>query len=272
MKFKIILILVLIITKLANAQFNEKIINQKLVLAQKATISETLLQIGESFLGTPYEGGTLEGPEEKMVCKLDAFDCYTFVENVLAISLTKHANEKSFDNYINVLQNLRYRNGEIKGYPSRIHYFLEWVKLAEKRRILLDMTPALGRKTGKKINFMSQNRKLYPSFASNNELFEEILNMEKGLEKYPHYQISKTDFKIYEQLIKPGDIIAFTSTIAGLDVNHEGIAVRKNGKIHLMHASQEEKKVIVSEETLAEYLFRIKKHAGIMIVRVNDIK
>ena len=73
------------------AQFNQKLVEEKLKLPQKASIDETILQIGQTFLGLPYEGGTLEGPEEKLICKLDAFDCYTFVENVMAISLAKHS-------------------------------------------------------------------------------------------------------------------------------------------------------------------------------------
>ena len=256
----------------SSAQFNQKVIEEKLKLPQKPSISETLIQIGESFLGLPYEGGTLEGPEEKLVCKLDAFDCYTFVENVLAIALTKHSKNKSFQFYLQNLQNLRYRKGEIYGYTSRIHYFSEWVKLAEQRRILQDLTPVFGVKTGKKINFMSKNRILYPSFAKDQQIFEEVVEMEKSLEKYPQYQIAKADYKTYEQLIKSGDIISFTSSTPGLDVNHEGFAVWKNEKLYLMHASIEKKKVIISEETLQEYLFRIKKHSGIMLIRVNQPK
>jgi hypothetical protein len=58
--------------------------------------------------------------------------------------------------------------------------------------------------------------------------------------------------------------------VAGLDVNHEGFAIWQNGKLKLMHASLEQKKVIISDETLLEYMNRIKKHSGVMVLRVNQ--
>jgi hypothetical protein len=254
----------------ANAQFNQKLIGEKLTLPPQAKIEETICQIGKSFLGTPYEGGTLEGPEEKLVCKLDAFDCYTFVENVLAISLTKHSQNPTFENYIDKLIRLRYRNGNIDGYTSRIHYFAEWAKLAQAQKILVDMTPAFGEKMIKPINFMGTHRAYYPSFKTDNKIHAEVLQMEKKLEKYTFYYIKKENFSTYEAGIKNGDIIAFTSNVAGLDVNHEGFAIWQNGKLKLMHASLEQKKVIISDETLLEYMNRIKKHSGVMVLRVNQ--
>lgn len=251
------------------AQFNQKLVEEKLKLPQKASIDETILQIGQTFLGLPYEGGTLEGPEEKLICKLDAFDCYTFVENVMAISMTKHSEQPTFENYMRILQNLRYRNSKIDGYGSRIHYFTDWAKTAEKNNYLKDLSPTLGVKMDKSINFMSQHRNLYPSFAKDDKVLEDIVLMEKNLAKKTIYHIKKEDYSTYEPAIKTGDIIAFTSTVAGLDVNHEGFAVRKNGKLYLMHASIEKKKIIISDETLQQYLIRIKKHAGFMVLRVN---
>ncbi|MCP9768703.1 DUF1460 domain-containing protein [Lacihabitans sp. LS3-19] len=251
------------------AQFQPSLIEAKLKLPPKSNIGETLIQIGETFLGLPYEGGTLEGPEEKLVCKLDAFDCYTFVENVMAISLVKRSNDATSDNYQKILQNLRYRNGVINGYASRIHYFSDWAKNAEKNKYLQDLSPILGVKMDKKIDFMSKHRNLYPAFAKDEKTLAEIIKMEENLAKKQLYYIKKEDFQTYESAIKDGDIIAFTSTIAGLDVNHEGFAVWKNGKLHFMHASLEKKKIIVSDETLYQYLMRIKKDSGVMVLRVN---
>jgi hypothetical protein len=252
------------------AQFQPAIIEAKLKLPSKGTIGETMIQIGETFLGLPYEGGTLEGPEEKLVCKLDAFDCYTFVENVLAIGLTKSSNDITVENYQKILQNLRYRNGIINGYASRIHYFGDWAKNAEKNKYLQDLGPILGMKMDKKIDFMSKHRNLYPALVNDNKTWGEIVKMEENLAKKSLYYIKKEDFSTYESAIKDGDIIAFTSTIAGLDVNHEGFAVWKNSKLHFMHASLEKKKIIVSDETLFQYLMRIKKDSGVMVFRVNQ--
>ena len=248
------------------AQFNPKQIEEKLSLPKKDKLNETVIQIGRSFLGVPYVGGTLEGPEEKLVCRLDAFDCYTFVENVIAISLAKHSKTPTYNEYTSNLKKLRYRNGIIDGYISRIHYFSDWANNAVKNKYLQDLSPILGEKVNKKIDFMGKHRSLYPAFATDNNIYAQVLEMEKKQPEF--YQIPKDKFSTYESAIKDGDIIAFTSTIAGLDVNHEGIALWKNGKLHFMHASLEKKKVIISEETLNDYLMRIKKDAGVMVLRV----
>lgn len=263
-------LLILMSVVYCNAQFNEKLVLEKIKLSTDKPINETLLVVGKSFLGLPYEGGTLEGPEEKLICKIDAFDCYTFVENVLAISLCSKT-QGNYDDYTDYLTELRYRNGEIDGYESRIHYFFDWVKNAEKNNIVKDLSPILGIKNDKKINFMSQNRRYYPSFAKDDTILGKIIEMEKNLEKYPFYYIPQEEFTKYESAIKNGDIIAFTSTKAGLDVNHEGFAIWQNNKLHLMHASLDFKKVIISTETLEQYLKRIKTHSGVMVVRVNEI-
>ena len=47
-----------------------------------------LVQIGRVFMGAPYQAGLLEGKgRERLVVGLDAFDCTTFVETVLALAM-----------------------------------------------------------------------------------------------------------------------------------------------------------------------------------------
>ncbi len=231
------------------------------------SLAETMIITGESFTGLPYVAATLEVSPEQLVCRTDAFDCYTFVENVLAISLTRMSTSPDYARYTENLQKLRYRNGRIDGYASRIHYFTDWAQQAESLGIVKDLTREWGNKTGKVVNFMGTHRNLYPAFATDNQVWTSIQEMEKKLATYGFYEIPKAKFTEFENRIKDGDIIAFTSGINGLDVNHEGIAVWRNGKLRLLHASQELKKVVVSPETLGEYLQRIKKHTGIMVIR-----
>jgi hypothetical protein len=59
-----------------------------------------------------------------------------------------------------------------------------------------------------------------------------------------------------------------TSNVDGLDFNHEGFAIQKNGRVYLLHASYEQKKVIISTELLVDYLNRINKHSGISVLRL----
>lgn len=236
-------------------------------LPKKEVLSDDIIQIGKEFINTPYVGGTLEGPQEKLICRLDAFDCYTFVENVMALAYERKKNNIDINNYLNTLQKLRYRNGKIDGYSSRIHYFVEWGQIAQKNGFLKNMTPIFGIKSQKTIDFMSKNSKLYASLKDNEAEIEKIKGFEKKISAQPFYYIPKDHFVNFQSQIKNGDIIAFSSTVQGLDVNHEGFALWQNGTLKLLHASLEKKKVIVSDESVLQYLNRIKKHSGVIIYR-----
>jgi len=233
----------------------------------KEKLNKTILDVAETFLGRPYVPATLEKTPEALVINLEAFDCYTLVENVLALSLARHNPEAGLDVYREYLQLLRYRNGVIDGYPSRMHYFTDWARQAVDNGILINVTEQVGEVQDKPIDFMSVNRRLYPALATDDKAWAEIVKTEKELNENAFYYVPKEKFAAVEPLIEDGDIIAFTSVIKGLDVNHEGFAIRKGGRLHLLHASLDEKKVIISKETLQQYLDRIKKHSGIMIFR-----
>ncbi|WP_229251210.1 N-acetylmuramoyl-L-alanine amidase-like domain-containing protein [Emticicia sp. BO119] len=238
-------------------------------LKKGETTAQTAITIAQSFLGQTYKSGTLEAsPKEQLVCNLKEFDCWTFVETVSAMAVTRHSSKPSFTSFLNNLKKLRYRDGQIDGYASRLHYFKEWAIRAEENKIVQDMTEMIGGKLSEKqIHFMTSHRDLYPQLK-NIETFSALENYENQLNKYDFYYIPKADVKKIESEIQDGDIIAITSIIEGLDFNHEGFAIRKNGRIHLLHASQELKKIVISPEPLTDYLNRFKKHSGIAVVRL----
>ena len=231
--------------------------------------SESIIKIAKSFLETPYVASTLEINEtEQLVCNLSELDCFTFDENVLALYLTKKKNSNSYKDFQDILTQLRYRDNKINGYASRLHYFTEWVRQAEKNNFLKDITLEIGGKiTSKEVHFMSVNQKMYPKITDEKTL-ETIIKNEKKTNKKPLSQIEKSKVASVESKIKEGDLIAMTSTIEGLDCNHVGIAILVNGRIHLLHASSSLKKVVISEEPLADYLKGKKKDAGIMVLRI----
>jgi hypothetical protein len=264
-----LLFLLLSISPLAFAQqIDDDQIQRLCSNLESETQSERIIEIGTRFLNKPYIAGSLESPKEQLMCRLDGFDCYTFVESVLALSIISENESPTKADFLNEMQSLRYRNGEITDYSSRIHYFFEWVKLAEDKGILTDMSPVLGVASPKAINFMSTHRQYYPALKTDNAALAKIASMEKAVSKYKFHEIKKADLPKVENQIKNGDIIAFASNIGGLDVNHEGIAYWKGDKLHFIHASSEEMKVVISDETLQAYINRIKKHSGLMVLRV----
>jgi hypothetical protein len=248
---------------------DETIFLQKMKLPQEETMAKTAIMIAKSFVGKPYKAGTLEvNSKEKLVCNLRDFDCSTFVENVIAMSLISHSGSKSFEKYKNQLTELRYRNSIIQGYASRIHYFKEWIIQAERNNILLDITSKIGgMKQKKSLNFMTSNRELYPNLKDE-DTYLAIKEFQKKINESDFYFIPKWKIEKIEAKIQDGDIIAITSNVDGLDFNHEGFAIQKNGRVYLLHASYEQKKVIISSELLVDYLNRINKHSGISVLRL----
>ncbi|WP_394747852.1 N-acetylmuramoyl-L-alanine amidase-like domain-containing protein [Spongiimicrobium salis] len=229
----------------------------------------TLVTVGKTFLGTAYVAKTLEiGSKESLVVNLQGLDCTTYIENVLAFGLLLKNKTYGFDDFLDALENIRYRDGELNGYASRLHYFSEWVRDNEKKGLVQDITSVVGGKEiSKDIDFMSTHRELYPFLKNNDKNFKKIQETEIALNSTPQCILSQEDIEANEHLIKSGDIIALATSIKGLDVTHTGIALKmKNGRLHLLHASTVGE-VTITKEPLVDYLKKIKKNIGITVAR-----
>lgn len=230
---------------------------------------ETIVAIGKTFKGIPYVAKTLEiGETESLVINLQGLDCTTFVENVLAFSMILKDGKSDFDSFASTLKTIRYKDGTLDGYGSRLHYFTEWIRNNEQKGLLKDVTNELGGVAIKKeINFMGTHRSLYP-FLKDDANFEKILTTERELAAETFCYLPKEQIEANEHLVQTGDIIALATSIDGLDVTHTGIATReKDGRIHLLHASTGSMEVEVSKLPLADYLKKIKSNIGILIAR-----
>lgn len=230
---------------------------------------KTLVAIGKTFLGTPYVAKTLEiGETETLVINLQGLDCTTFVENVLAFGLLLKEGESNFDAFTEKLETIRYLNGQLDGYGSRLHYFSEWISNNEEKGLVNEITSEIGgMEIEKNINFMGTHRDLYP-FLKDDKNFEKIVETEKKLKQRTFCYLPKDQIETNEHLIRTGDIIALATSINGLDVTHTGIATReKDGRIHLLHASTGSMEVEVSKLPLADYLKGVKSNIGIMVAR-----
>lgn len=235
----------------------------------QGSFGETMVNVGKTFMKTPYVAKTLEiGDTETLVINLQGLDCTTFVENVLAFSLLIKQKESSFDAFVKNLEVIRYKDGALDGYASRLHYFSEWIANNAEKGLLKDITGEIGgAETTKNIDFMSTHRGLYP-FLVDDINFKKIKASENYLNSQAICVLAQDKVVENEQLIQSGDIIALATSINGLDVTHTGIATReKDGRIHLLHASTGSMEVEVSKLPLAEYLKSIKSNTGIMVAR-----
>ena len=130
---------------------------------QKEPIGKIIVEIGKQFIGTDYIAHSLEiSDRETLVVNLRKFDCTTFLDNSLVIARLIKKNNFSFKAYTNELTNERYRDGKLKKYPSRLHYFSDWLYNTEKRGWIKNITKDIGGEVyDKKIFFMSKNKKYY---------------------------------------------------------------------------------------------------------------
>ena len=233
-------------------------------------IGRRAVEIGEFFIGTSYLAGTLEVEgTESLVVNLREFDCVTFVENVVAITWFLRSRERSFESFQRLLQKIRYRRGRLQGYSSRLHYFSEWIHDNQKKGILKDVTRKIGdRPFRKTINFMTTHPNLYLSLGEMVNL-RRMKSVERTISTSLFFSIPKKVLRRFEDRIRDGDLIAITTNREGLDVQHVGLAATVKNRIHLLHASSGEGRVVLSQNTLYRYLMQSRTRSGAMVVRIS---
>ncbi len=244
--------------------FPEKALNQSCNNLLKKCIVEN----GASLLNSAYNSGTLDkNNEEKLTYYCDKFDCVTYIEYLLALSLFQNPTRNPQSNFEEILTKIRYQNGIIDGYGSRLHYFTSWIIQNKQNGFIDDITErAGGIPWQKKINYMSSQVNQYPKL-NNIKDYEKILTAENTISTSKFYYIPKTNLIKLQNHVEDGDIIAITTNKKGLDIIHIGFAIIKQGKVHLMHASSDDKKVVITKEHLEKYLGRHRNQTGIMILR-----
>jgi len=230
---------------------------------------QLMLEIGKFFLGAPYVAGTLETKRtEHLVVNLREYDCVTFVENAVALALDFKSEEKSFESFRRLLRKIRYRHRRLRGYSSRLHYFSDWIHDNQKKGVVRDVTAEIGgRPFRKAITFMTTNPDLYPPLKNAANL-RRMKSVERTISRRSLFFIPKKGMRRREDRIRNGDLIAITTDTEGLDVQHVGLAARVKNRIHLLHASRFEGKVVLSKKTLYRYLMQSRARSGIMVARL----
>lgn len=227
----------------------------------------SMLDIGMSYLGTKYTAHTLEqGETERLVVRTKEVDCLTFVEYTLAQALGS--------SFADNLQKIRYRDGIIDGYTSRLHYTSDWIANGIRHRFLTDVTAENSKcVTTLSLSYMSTHPKQYKKLANSPENVLRMAKYEKALSGQTVHWLPKDKLPAAGlPWIKNGDIIAITANLPGLDIAHVGIACYAEGRLHLLHASSTLGKVVVSDEPLHYMLNNNKSWTGIRVVRMSHPK
>ena len=225
-------------------------------------------EIGKYFLGNEYVAHTLETQdEEKLIINLRELDCTTYAENLLALARTIKSENQSFEQFASELERIRYRDGQRDGYPSRLHYFSDWIYNNSANDLVTTPADSFGVEFANSVDFMSTHPESYKQLKSDPEMVSVIAGQESDINSKRYYYIPKDKIAAYEPYLKEGDIIGLTTSIDGLDVAHVGVLVKQGDHFHLMHASQSKLKVEISEEPISSFLKPESKNSGIMVAR-----
>ena len=234
-------------------------------------IGEVVALMGQRFLGAPYVAHTLEaeGPERLLV-NLREFDCTTFIESMLALSRCVRIPGAGFAEYKAQLRLLRYRSGVIDGYPSRLHYFTDWIADNVSKGTVADLTRELGGiARSARIAYMSEHTGAYRQLADSAALAA-IRTAERDLSGRMRWYIPRDRVPEMQSMLRDGDLIGITTSVDGLDVAHTGMIVVRSDQPVFLHASLSGDCVELADGTLSTYLRRYRTHDGILVARPRE--
>jgi hypothetical protein len=206
---------------------------------------------------------------EPLTLTLTRFDCVSLVESCIAVArVARTEGEPTWDRFAREMERMRYRGGIRAGYTSRLHYFSEWLADGERRQLVQDIGQRLGaRPDSRPLRFMSEHPDSYPALAERSVL-EEVAEIECSLDRTPRLVIPTTSIPDADSSIQTGDILAFATSIEGLDVTHAAFAYRdSNDVLRVLHAPLSGGVVEVTRATLPQYVAGIKRSTGIIVAR-----
>jgi hypothetical protein len=235
-------------------------------------------RVGELAAGTPYVASTLDAylsggrgsPRvEPLVLSLTHFDSVTLVESCLAVArVAGGAGTPTWRGFGREIERMRYRDGERRGYLSRLHYFSEWIADGERRGLVRDLGGELGAGSDTRpLRFMSTHRRSYPALAAD-ATYDGVVEMERRLDGHARRVVPTKRIPEVVDRLETGDVLAFATAIPGLDVTHTAFAWRDpGGTLRVLHAPLSGGVVETTHTTLPEYVAAIRQATGILVAR-----
>lgn len=227
------------------------------------------------FEGRPYGAHLLEVEPEMLTVRLDSVDCTTFAEITLALAYTRGERRSSWRDFVYNLERLRYRDGRVDGYPSRLHYICDWAIDNRHRGNIKEATLDFPRYSYVKrtIDFMSAHRDRYPALKDSAN-YARIRDIENGyrVHQFPYVKSIDLGSKEIKRTFRNGDVVALVSNLKDLDVTHMGIIVKDGpeGEPFLLHASSTDGKVEVTSRNFAEFMKKNRQWIGVRVFRLRE--
>jgi len=268
--------------------------NIKTYFNKSSQISDLATRIdffGQQFLGVPYLAGAQgEGEQAELdqspLYRFDAFDCLTYVNNVLALSLSRNETE-----FKEKLLQINYYDSIAK-YENRFHFVsVDWNLQNQKNKIITDITDTIADvsyaegEIDRPNWFLHRSEKdiklLNPfSEAEIKNRIEKLKNISKKVKKewacVPYIPLAKS-FDIFDkiphvsiiEIVRPNWNLA-EKIGTNLHISHLGFAIRRENQLFFRHASSEQKQVV--EVLLSDYMRNCLKSEtikGIGIYKIN---
>ncbi len=276
----------------------------KLEAKNSTSIIEKLEFVSNHFIGRPYYLGALgEGDkgvyDQFPMYRTDAFDCQTFVETVLSLTLANNLSD--FKSYIN---KIRYKDGHIS-YITRNHFTsLDWNPNNQKQNFIKDMTTNFHNRNGDKIykiaSALIDKPSAYRYLSEKNirlinpedvDIIDRVASLQKEGKKFTAVETSVPYIPLTElfstsgeannyifhqipngsiiEIVRPNwDLTKLTGTHQ--NISHMGFAIRQNNELIFRNASTLQGKV--SNIPLVEYLRKYIDHETIKGINVQVIQ
>ena len=258
------------------AQTDSLRVVQLLEQGRKEATAPLHLWYARQLIGTPYVAQTLEvNQQERLVVNLHQLDCTTFVETALALALTQEQGSTHYTDYCKNLTRIRYRDGRLDGYPSRNHYFTQWIESNERLGIVKEVKSLKAPFTAVQrisLHYMSRYPHYYPMLKNDKQAQVRIRQYERECEGHVVHYIPREQLNQPKAsplgIIHDGDILAIVTRKDGLDTSHIGLAVwGEDNQLHLLNASQIHNEVILEPMTLYEYMGKHPSQLGVRVIR-----
>lgn len=230
--------------------------------------ADFVVRAAEQQIGRPYVNPPQEIAQESLQIEVLSFQCVSLIESSLSIARCAWQKTPTIPCFAAELTAWRYRNGQLKNYDSRLHYYYDWLNDNAKRGRLDLITEQLGgRPQHFEFNYMTRHVKNYPAL-SDKSLFHAMQQREKELSRVPLPFIAKDQVAAISPQLANGDVIGVVVNKPGMVIGHTGLVVRDyQGTPHLLHASSYHERVVLTRADLASYMMAEKNRLGIFIAR-----
>jgi hypothetical protein len=238
------------------------------------------IRAARAMVGTPYVNYTLEIHDrvESPVVNLGAMDCWTYYENALAFArmLRYKPGPYTPQDMIHMVEVERYRGGVCTGnYLSRMHHLEEVFYDNERRGLAKNITPRIpgAVRLRREIREMTVQWKSYRYLRNNPSLLPEMGRIEARVSKLPVWHIPKKNVRAIEGYLHDGDVVAITTNWKFGYTSHVGLIVKLKGRAYFTHATSDRDKgrMTIIDRPITDYLYQGSKHAGIAVLRPNDL-